>query len=108
MSRISIAIESGSVEARTVTLRADEDPTGNLPEFGLVVPANNESGDDVTSWVEGAWSGAYDTDTGYIEAITPTLGAGAAALALDEAVRRYSLWVRVGTVVRFVCTVIVT
>lgn len=89
----TIQIESASVEALTVTIRATADPTGDDIEF-LVTPdtATSPSG----TWVAGTW-GTWAN--GVVTATTPTLGASGAALDLTEGTP-VTLWCRIdGTVV---------
>lgn len=84
-----IPIEAASLERVPLSVWSRVDPTGTAPEFVVTVStATSPSG----TWVAGTWDGAWDSATGRVEALSPTIGA-AGALAITEA-GRYILWVR--------------
>jgi len=84
-----ILIESASVEAVKVTIKADADPTGSAVEF--LVTANTATSPSGT-WVAGSW-GTWEN--GVVVATTPTLGATGASIVLTEGAT-VTLWCRVG------------
>ncbi len=99
----TLQIESASIEPVDVTIKSVADPTGSLPTFS--VTATN-----VTTppgpWIDGSWDGAWSATTKRISAVSPTLGATGAGVVVAEG--RYTLWIKWGTVVKAVGTLIVT
>lgn len=90
-------LESSTVEALTVTFRADTDPTADTIEFALTA----ETVSDPSGWSAGSW-GTYAS--GSVTATTPTIGASG-TLTLTEG-SSYLLWARIdGAVVMRVTSI---
>ena len=87
----TIRIESASVEALSVDLESDSDPTGGDVEFQ--VTATTVTSPDSGSWTAGSW-GSYAN--GRVTATTPTLGGSGALISLTESTP-VTLWIRVGS-----------
>jgi len=79
-------LESSTVEALTVTFRANSDPTGDTVEFALTAATVS----DPSGWSAGSW-GTYAS--GSVTATTPTIGASA-TLPITEG-SSYLLWARI-------------
>lgn len=85
-----IRLQSSTIEALTVTIRATADPTGSDIEFA--VTAIDTEDDDIATWDAGTW-GTYANGT--VTATTPTVGATGADIELPDSTPLI-LWSRIG------------
>lgn len=99
----SLVIESASIEPIDVTIRTVADPTGTPPSFQVTISGASTP---VGTWINGAWVGAWNATTTNISAVTPTIGAAGAAIVTVEG--SYSLWIKWGSVIKRVNSLIVT
>src|SRR5437773_1507444 len=69
------------------------DPTSTPPAFGITTITDT---DGPSSWVNGAWSGTWDSTTHKTLAVTPTMGLAAASPTLQiTGVGAWRIWAKV-------------
>ncbi len=82
-----LTIESATSEKLGVVIRTKGDPSGTPPSFAV------GTGTDPGTFANGTWSGSWDSTTGEIEALTPTIGAaGTLVVAGATDYRLYARW----------------
>ena len=79
-----------TLEKRPFTIKVDEDPTGTVPAFAVIVTSD---GDPTGDWVNGEWNGSWDSTTEKVSGYTPTLGKAGAGFEL-AAGSEYNVWIK--------------
>ena len=86
----TVHLRAVTVESLEVPIEASVDPTSGIVAFALSAPGAASPG----AYSNGQWSGTWSSATKRALAITPTLGASGASMAI-AAGSSYDLWTRV-------------
>lgn len=85
-----LTINSAGISELKLPVTSPQSPTALPPEFAF---STSTIDDDGLSWVDGEWAGAWDTVSGVVEALSPTIGNDDATVTLESGTT-YDVWIR--------------
>lgn len=85
----TVTLWADTLESLELMITTTADPTATPPKFGFSsTPAQPGT------WVNGSWSGTYNSTTKQTKAVTPTLGATGAGLTIATGTT-YTMWAQI-------------